>query len=287
MATSGVEQQLLRLIGNTLPAVDTAGFCFEPIAGLSGERWRIRAQGIDWLARPHTAQSAQIGAHQRREYRLLRRMSGCRLAPRPVLWRDGWLIVEWVAGRTATQDEFLQRIDDGALAQCLSQVHQQARCGYPLGLAALLARHWQNMSPYRRSPALLRRHRHFQRCRQPTPLACAPLHLDVHADNLLVTERSLMLIDWEYAADGDIGLELALVWRGNGLSHARRQRLLYAYQRLRPEYTLSMLQRSVEQWRPWVDYLMLMWFEVRWRQTRQEAFLHAAAPLRCQMGLTE
>ncbi len=33
--------------------------------------------------------------------------------------------------------------------------------------------------------------------------------MDVHSGNLVADEKGLHLIDWEYAADGDIALELA------------------------------------------------------------------------------
>jgi aminoglycoside phosphotransferase (APT) family kinase protein len=36
--------------------------------------------------------------------------------------------------------------------------------------------------------------------------------MDVHAGNIVHTKAGLRLIDWEYAGDGDIALELAAVW---------------------------------------------------------------------------
>jgi aminoglycoside phosphotransferase (APT) family kinase protein len=36
--------------------------------------------------------------------------------------------------------------------------------------------------------------------------------MDVHAGNIIHSESGLRLIDWEYAGDGDIALELAAVW---------------------------------------------------------------------------
>ena len=38
----------------------------------------------------------------------------------------------------------------------------------------------------------------------------SPLHMDVHAGNLVHSASGLKLIDWEYAGDGDIALELAV-----------------------------------------------------------------------------
>ncbi|MBA2816745.1 phosphotransferase [Candidatus Pantoea persica] len=43
----------------------------------------------------------------------------------------------------------------------------------------------------------------------PRSLRLVPLHMDVHVDNLIAAGQGLHLIDWEYAADGDVALELA------------------------------------------------------------------------------
>ncbi|WP_254503783.1 phosphotransferase, partial [Salmonella enterica] len=51
------------------------------------------------------------------------------------------------------------------------------------------------------------------------PLRLAPLHMDVHGDNILLTSAWLRLIDWEYAGDGYIALELAAVWVEDDRQH--------------------------------------------------------------------
>lgn len=285
MKAFNIKQQLTELVRHYFPAVDTAGFHFEPISGLSSESWRISGPDIEWLARPQSTWGRQTGTDRQREFHLLRRMDAVGLAPRPLLWRRDWLIIEWVPGRIATADEFADLLANGALAGVLSRIHQQPCSGYPLDLRALFARHWQQMDARRRSPALLRLHQHFQRSSWPTPLAYAPLHLDVHAENLLITEPGIMLIDWEYASDGDIAFEMAFIFRANQMDIPAQLDFLATYQRHRPGLSAGRLYRHVMQWLPWVDYLVLMWFEVRWRQTRQDRFLRALPALRRQLGL--
>ncbi|MEC5341148.1 thiamine kinase [Brenneria populi] len=279
------KQQIADIIGKHVPAAQSAGFHFEPVSGLSSESWRVRAPGFDGLARPQSASARLSGADRQREFRLLRQMAAVGLAPRPLLWEDGWLIVEWAAGRVATGTEFAALLNNGELARCLARIHQRPRSGYPLALKPLFALYWQRMDPRRRSPALLRLHHHFQREAQPKPLAVAPLHLDVHAENLLLTGEKIMLIDWEYAADGDIALEMAFIARANQLDAETQRRFLQSYQRLRPGFSCAGLRRQSERWLPWVDYLVLMWYEIRWRQTRQDKFLRALAPLRRRLGI--
>ncbi|MDX5627384.1 MULTISPECIES: thiamine kinase [unclassified Brenneria] len=281
------KQQIADVLGRRFPAAESAGFRFEPISGLSSESWRVSAPGFDGLARPQSASGRLSGVDRQREFHLLRQMAAAGLAPRPLLWEKGWLIVEWVPGRVATAAEFSALLNNGELARYLAVIHQRPRCGYPLTLPPLFALYWQRMDAGRRSPALLRLHQHFQRQAPPKPLAVAPLHLDVHAENLLLTGEKIMLIDWEYAADGDIALELAFIARANQLDAATQRRFLQRYRQQRPGFSLADLQRQTERWLPWVDYLVLMWHEIRWRQTRQDKFLRALAPLRRQLGLNE
>ncbi len=59
----------------------------------------------------------------------------------------------------------------------------------------------------------------LRKAREPRPLSLSPLHMDVHAGNLVHSASGLKLIDWEYAGDGDIALELAAVWVENTEQH--------------------------------------------------------------------
>ncbi|MBN3163357.1 thiamine kinase [Pectobacterium brasiliense] len=266
-------RQLTATIQKHFPAVEMADIRFELVGGLSSKSWRIRGPDIEWLARRQSPTERKMGVDRQREFALLRQMSAIGLAPRPRLWRDGWLIVEWVPGRIATADEFLMMLANGEVARLLSQLHRQPRCGHPLDLKVLFAQHWQLMDPCRRSPALLRAHHYFQRAALPTPLALAPLHLDVHAENLLITPQETMLIDWEYASDGDIAFELAFIVRASQMESMAQTHFLQSYQRHRRGFSVSRLQQQMMQWFPWVDYLVLMWFEVRWQQTKNPEFL--------------
>ncbi|KFX07861.1 thiamine kinase [Pectobacterium betavasculorum] len=282
---AGIQQQLTATIQKHFPALEMADIRFELIGGLSSKSWRIHGAGIEWLARRQSSAERKMGVDRQRECALLRKMSAIGLAPHPLLWRDGWLIVEWVPGRIATTDEFLMMLANGEVASILSQLHRQPLSGYPLDLKTLFAQHWQLMDPHRRSPALLRAHHHFQRAALPTSMALAPLHLDVHAENLLITQQGTMLIDWEYASDGDIAFELAFIVRASQMDSVAQTYFLQSYQRHRRGFSVSRLQQQVKQWFPWVDYLVLMWFEIRWQQTKNPEFLAEIPTLRHRLKL--
>ena len=99
------------------------------------------------------------------------------------------------------------------------------RFGWRVSLGPLLAQYWQRSDPARRTPRWLRWHQRLCRRGEPRPLRLAPLHMDVHAGNIIHSDAGLKLIDWEYAGDGDIALELAAVW----IAPDERRQLVAAY----------------------------------------------------------
>ncbi|MCI4067551.1 thiamine kinase [Dickeya dianthicola] len=277
-------EALNALLQQVLPAVATAGFYLQPVNGLSHQSWRVHSPVGLWLARGETPQGRQLGTSRQREFHVLRQLAGQSLAPHPVCWRDGWLLVEWLTGEPADARQFAQSLAEGQLAATLARLHHQPRYGYPLALKRLMAQHWQHMDPARRSPRLRRAYQQVVDKPLPTPLLIAPLHLDVHPGNLLRTEAGWRLIDWEYAADGDIGLELALLFRACELDDAHQQDFLQAYCQHWRGLRLASLRRQAARWQYWVDYLVPMWFEVRWRQTGEATYRQTADAWRRSVG---
>ncbi|SLM63679.1 Thiamine kinase @ Adenosylcobinamide kinase [Dickeya aquatica] len=262
------------MLQQVFPAVVSGGFKLQPLGGLSNQSWRIDCEAGNWLARGETAQGRQMGIARQREFRVLRHLQG--IVPRALCWRDGWLLVEWLSGEVLNRVQFFAWLHDGGLATRLAELHHRPRYGYPLPLTRLLEQHWQNMAPGRRTPKLRRAYQRITTRRLPAPLHIAPLHLDVHAGNLVATASGYRLIDWEYAADGDIALELALLFRSAGLSRQQQQDFLHHYCACWPGLTPARLLRHVIGWYDVVDYLVLMWCEVRWQQSGEEIYRQMA-----------
>lgn len=200
-----------------------------------------------------------------RQYRVLSRLPES-LAPAALFYSPRWMVVEYCVGAVKS-----------ALPECpqlaglLYHLHRQPRFGWRIALAPLLAQYWQQCDSARRTPLWLRWHKRLLRRKEPRPLRLAPLHMDVHAGNIVHTGAGLRLIDWEYAGDGDIALELAAVWA----EAAERRRLVAEYARLARIDDL-LLWRQVQRWRPWVLLLMAGWYELRWRQTGERQFITLA-----------
>lgn len=62
----------------------------------------------------------------------------------------------------------------------------------------------------------------------PRVLKLAPAHMDIHKGNIVCTESGqLALLDWEYAANTDIGLSLETYFQANQLNTTQRD---FSYQ---------------------------------------------------------
>nr|WP_153678345.1 thiamine kinase [Klebsiella quasipneumoniae] len=249
---------------------------YHPVASLSqtglsggsviisdGDRRRV-------LRQPHDPSAA--ACYFRRQYRALRRLPA-RLAPNPLFYSPCWMVVEYCAGEVKSELP-----DCPQLSGLLYDLHQQPRFGWRVSLGPLLAQYWQRSDPARRTPRWLRWHQRLRRRGEPRPMRLAPLHMDVHAGNIIHSDSGLTLIDWEYAGDGDIALELAAVW----IAPDERRQLVAAYAR-RAAIDAQQLWRQVARWRPWVLLLMAGWYEMRWRQSGDRQFITLADETWCQL----
>ena len=231
------------------------------LVGLSGGSCIIERDGQRLVLRQHHDPDAPR-SHFRRQYHALNQLPST-LAPRPQGFFPGWMAVEYLHGETAPALP-----QSGRLAELLHHLHQQRRFGWRVPVLPLLERYWQCCDPTRRTPFWLRELKCLRRQGEPKAMRLAPLHMDIHAGNIVLTEQGLRLIDWEYAGDGDIALELAAVWSEN---HTQRQQLINDYARLAHLDPVP-LTRHVRRWRRWVLMLMAGWYEYRWQQTGDRQF---------------
>lgn len=255
---------LQRVIEKYLPAAQAAG-CFSHLQGLSGGSLHFNLGREEYVAR-HQLAAPMPGVSLSRQHRALRRLPPG-IGPRPVCLAEGWLIVEWLNGEVKSELPSLQ-----TLTSLLYDLHRQHCFGWRISLLQLLEHYWQNAASERRSLLWLRLLKKMKRQGEPKPLRLAPLHMDVHVGNLVNQSDGIKLIDWEYAGDGDVALELAAVALANNFDSGR---LVHAYAQL-SHIPLQVLVQQVARWQPWVIMLMASWYECRWSQTQDKTFLTLA-----------
>lgn len=207
----------------------------------------------------------QTGVSLARHYRALKRITPG-LGPQPYALGQGWLITEFIPGDVADTLP-----DAPALATLLYTLHHQRCFGWRIHVLPLLMRYWQQCDPARRTPLWLRTLQRLRTEGEPRPLRLAPLHMDIHAGNVVRSAGQLRLIDWEYAGDGDVALDIAAA----SLDDARRERVIHHYARL-ASVDAHALRRQVARWRPWTIVLMAGWYERHFCQTRDRQFITLA-----------
>jgi thiamine kinase len=255
---------LQRVIEKYLPAAQAAG-CFSHLQGLSGGSLHFTLGRKEYVAR-HQLAAPMPGVSLSRQYRALRRIP-TGIGSRPVCLAEGWLIVEWLNGEVKSELPSLQ-----TLTSLLYDLHRQHCFGWRISLLPLLEYYWQNAASQRRSLLWLRLMKQMKRQGEPKPLRLAPLHMDVHAGNLVNQPDGIKFIDWEYAGDGDVALELAAITLA---SNVESERLVHAYAQL-SHIPPEALARQVARWQPWVIMLMASWYECRWSQTQDRTFITLA-----------
>lgn len=248
------------------PTAQAAGHFFA-LPGLSGQSVRVQCGARQLLARRAPEQPLPFVDRQR-EFRLLRKLCQADLGPQPLSWQAPWLLQSWLPGDALTPARFsAQRTEVIAL---LARLHQQPLTGYRLQLAPLLQRYWQlcrqrHLRWQQRLTRLLQRG-------EPQPLRLAPLHMDVHAGNVIATPAGLRLIDWEYAADGDVALELAAVCAADG---GDRHAWIAGYA-TRARLQEARLAQQIGRWQPWLQLLMASWYQLRAEQSQDDTLQRLA-----------
>lgn len=248
------------VIERYLPAADVAGR-FSALEGLSGTSFRLETEQGIFNARKLPEQRLP-GLSLHRYHKVLKQLPPG-IAPRPYALVEGWLLSHWLVGEPWTGP-----LPTTELASLLHRLHSQPLFGWPVRIAPLLRYYWQHSAPNRRTAYWLRILKQRLARKEPRPLRLAPLHMDIHAGNLIRQSQGLGLIDWEYAGDGDIGLELATLIAGNP---SVSDDFLPHYAHL-ARLNLHDLRRQIIRWQPWIALLVASWSECRWQQTQQPQF---------------
>ncbi|MGL5584534.1 MAG: phosphotransferase [Plesiomonas sp.] len=266
-----------------------------PLAGLSGGSFQIRLENnLILVARKGGNPARQLGICRSQESQILTLLAAnpdtAHRAPALFYHSPQWSILSWVAGDICRSDYLQHQQGLQALAVCLQSVHQSlchcvpqpevsgnlpySKCSEitvpTFNIKQRLALYWQNISPQRKTPLLQQAYHTLSV--QNTPRLQMPVlaHHDLHPANMVLTPTGLALIDWEYAAINALACEILLLCDANQFSAQQLQHFLQYY--LPDQKTKTLLFRDIERWRPWCHFLTLLWFEVRFQQTREPQY---------------
>ena len=257
MVKPSIDPSLEKLLRQHHPAGLSAG-CFLSLPGLSGQSVKITLPYTTLVARQQPRDPLPF-VDRRREYRVLKKLAAGQLVLPPLAADRHWLVQPWQPGTELTPQTFSGQYA-GITAQ-LIRLHHQPLTGYRLCFNRLLEQYWQLCHEHH-----IQWFRYWRRLRQrgePAPLRLAPVHMDLHAGNVLQVENGFRFIDWEYTADSDIAVDLAIISM-NDPQHASRWIACYARQSgIDPDH----LSRQVRRWQPWLSLLAACWYQLRAEQT--------------------
>lgn len=264
-----IDPALLSLLQQHIPGLTASRLRVTPLAGLTGLTMKVTVGGQHWLARRAVTDIPFIS--RQREARILRQLSGCGLAPAVIARSQRWLLLSWVDGVSLTIPAFAGYLDE--VVRVLTRLHHQPLSGYRLQLMPLLQNYWQccTQRNYHWQRALTR----LQQLGEPRPLRSAVLHMDIHAGNLVATDSGLRLIDWEYAADGDVALDVAATCCCGQLSVVEQRWFIADYAHLN-HLSEPLLLQQIRRWRPWLQLLMASWYQLRSEQSGDSNLIRQA-----------
>ncbi len=296
------QQQLLSLLREWFPAIPLSQWQITALAGLGGGTFRLQTNGIDWVARYYGTEKTALFVRAKKESSILKQLLNTQLAPNIIKRHGAWFFFQWLEGEHLTHQQlFGSHIK--LLAHQIAKLHQQKPFGLPLDLWHELSVYWYHIDRKRLSPKWLRLHHDFLRQPRRTLIKYAPAHMDLHPENILLSDSGIKFIDWEYAADIDTADSLMTFFAANQLNSAQQTAFLHEYcayhhytelnndqqNRQHPQqqsfYSVNVLKQRILSREPFILYMMLMWYEVRWQQTKDNAFLAMSEPLRRYFSL--
>jgi thiamine kinase-like enzyme len=206
--------------------------------GLTNHTWRVTGGGRDWAVRVGTGSAARLGIDRRTEARVIMHASAAGFAP-PVVHiapHTGVLVTQFIGPCPWSQEEARAPAAARRLGARARELHGlDMPSGVPtLDLHDVLIHYLETAPP----PAAPIARAAIAACiRQAIvdyrPAAQALCHHDLNHHNIL-DGPPLMFIDWEYAAIGDVALELAAYAQYHELGAPARDALLEGYGRDAP-----------------------------------------------------
>lgn len=295
MRSSGREQialnkkeTLMTLLLQKYPTITANKWRIKVLPGSNGGSFYVEATAnIKLIARFAGKKERLLGINRQKERKILRQLTQFVAAPQVVGANNDWLLLEWLAGEVVTDTvSSLQELYQ-LLSPTLASLHSYPLSGYSLHLKQHLASYWYQIDRRRLSPNWLSLHHFFQHVCQPKTNKKVLAHLDIHSGNVLLADNGILkLLDWEYAADCDLAFALATLFASNNWDKKAQNRFLLHYCQQQPAYKdFYKLNQQIVLWQPWVNYMRMMWYEIRWMQTKDPQYLALSQPIRTWLGL--
>jgi thiamine kinase-like enzyme len=276
--------EALRLLGETLGG-DPSQLRITPIAaGLTNKNYRVDVGDRTYFLRMPGASTELLAIDRANELENTQAAAEAGVGPK-VVHHDpntGALLLEWIDGRTMSNDAFRAAGMPARIAESLRKLHAGPRFRDDFDMFRL-TEYYLSVVDGRaiRSPNGYRdelpKVKLIEAALTAHPLPTVPCHNDLLAENYLDDGRQLWIVDYEYSGNNDPTFELGNTAQELGFDAARQEELCAAYfgeatPALVARMRLQMIMSDVG-WTLWaaiqaaissIDYDFWGWAEERW-----------------------
>ncbi|TXR53001.1 phosphotransferase [Reinekea thalattae] len=225
---------------------------------LTNSVYRLDSELKSWALRINNPYSAALGINRQKECDILMAIQNYSWSPNIVYIDNDLCLSKWIQGdrfnleKDQNLERLIQLVKELHTVPC-SQIQQHAAMDIRQEI-----RHLQAPSFYANQDWRQLLEQQFERYRLPAnPVLC---HFDLHPDNIIETEQSLNLLDWEYAALGDPLIDLAFISQGFSLDEPQWQQLIATFKPDEDELDLARCLAKITE---------LLWHEQRFPEQSQ------------------
>jgi thiamine kinase-like enzyme len=204
--------------------------------GLTNQNYRVGVGGRDYVARLSFPSGALLAIDRAAEYAnsVAAARSGAAPAVADYAPEVGVLVVEWVPGRTFTDDDVRDEANLPRIAAVCRALHRGPRFVGDFDMFVLQRQYLRVVTEhgFRLPPGyldLMPLVERIEAAMRVRPLPTVPCNNDLLAANILDDGTRLWFIDYEYSGNNDPCFELGNLWSESGLAVGQLDLLVEAY----------------------------------------------------------
>tara|TARA_B110000858_G_scaffold135140_1_gene153683 strand:- start:5146 stop:5973 length:828 start_codon:yes stop_codon:yes gene_type:complete len=227
----------------------------EVITRLGGESnlsFVVSDGAMRWVLRLNNPQR-DIGINRDNERLALEAAHGAGISPLPSFHGSEVLVTPLLVGPQAALENLSQ------IGGLFSRIHSLAIELAPIDLLQHLKNYYEQVTA---EPLLRDCYQHIVALYPKENVEFKPCHNDCLLENMIESKNGLCVIDWEYAAAADPAYDLAVFSSSYGLSRARMDLLLSAYDS-ESNLQLASLMARIEYYEKYYRLIEILWWRIR------------------------
>ncbi|MGF1696075.1 phosphotransferase [Vibrio lamellibrachiae] len=236
--------------------------------GLTNRCWKVVLPNHEcYVWRPTTPITTAFAISRFQEYQLLSSIESSHIGPKAIFVNEHGLLVEWIEG-----DSLTSGLSFDSLLKTMVLIHKLDTARVPVAPFSFTARvdhYWLQLDEEHKSEELKSLYLGLRSAPNLADVGSVLCHFDLAGYNMVKTEVTNRVIDWEYASIADPRLDLTLS------IHVTQQKPLesvYRYCQLREIDGVDDWVEGVLAWLPRVKMMSMLWFQLAYQLWGDEKF---------------